>query len=179
MIRKYSEIAVGSEYMIVMVIKSIYGFVKKLFIMKNIIIICVSLLCSILLIPLRKAEIVTDVMLSMQLSLLIGSIFYFCVTLYFLNWYDKTVKASNIITFMLLGVLLLRLPYHVWKWDASLITLPDLFGHCLSIFIAFFFFAFLKNKSSKYLFLLFSLFLYVIFACRGYYEWFDYLHIQI
>lgn len=148
--------------------------------MKNILtILSVSLLSSILLIPLRKTGSVDNLIVSMQLSLMIGSIVYFCMTLYFFRKFDGILKLETIVIFILLGILLLRLPFHLWKWHDSLITLPDLLGQCIAILVGGIYYRLVKNRYLKSLFLLFSLAAYFIFIYWGYNIWLGWLSIQI
>ena len=148
--------------------------------MKNTLIIyCISLLCTLLLIPVRKATSLDTLLLSSQLSLLIGGIVYFCMAVWMLSKFIGKLSVIHIVLTLLAGILLIRLPFHLWRWDDSLVSLPDLLGHCFAILLGYIFFKFSQNRRVKYTIVIFSLFVYIIGDWWGYSLWFDFLRINI
>ena len=151
---------------------------KYRFMKNTLVIYCISLLCTLLLIPVRKATSLDTLLLSSQLSLLIGGIAYFCMTVWMLCKFIGKLSVIHIVLTLLAGILLIRLPFHLWRWNDSLVTLPDLLGHCFAILLGYIFFKFSKNKRVKYVIVMFSLFIYIV-ACWKYSYWFNFLGINI
>jgi thiol-disulfide isomerase/thioredoxin len=96
-----------------------------------------SLLIGILLAPLRGYT-------NFMISSLIGFIAYFLLTNYVIYKFKSRLKNFWILLLIFAGLSIIELPSHIYDYHATLISLPDLFIHCLGILIGW-----LYNKTNR------------------------------
>jgi hypothetical protein len=99
---------------------------------RKISILGISLLISILVMPLRGIMLCNNIP-GVTLSSLLGFILYFFFSILCLKKYIKIFSSKNILIVILLGICIFQLPMRIIDFNETLISLPDFLLHILGI----------------------------------------------
>jgi len=148
---------------------------KVVFYMKKtsviyLLIFIVSIVVSFSLVPLRGGHVTVLGLLGFPLSLVVGCILSFGLTLFFLNKYTDKLSKNKVLFTILLGSLILELPVRIFSFNSTLISLPESVFRVFAIVVAYGIFR-IKSVFGKIVtsVLFFSLCLW--FSYYGYHYW--------
>jgi len=104
---------------------------------KYLIVFFSSLIAFLLVMPLRGDYITLLGLGGFPLSLLAGCIILFALTLFFLSKYGDKLSKSKIMFAILVGVILLELPFRIIIFKPALVSLPDSLFKVLAVVVAY------------------------------------------
>jgi len=130
----------------------------------------ISLIIYLLVIPLRGEYVTILGLMGFPLSLLVGSMFFYILTLLWLNKHSCKISSNGILFAIIMGIIILEVPFRIMFFKSSLVSLPDILFKVFAVFIAYSVFKirhiFYKTVVSV---LFFSLCFW--FSYSGYYYW--------
>lgn len=136
----------------------------------------ISFLSTFILIFLRGGDVSIGNLRGIHLSILVSGIVYFLLTLFFLKRQKKQLSSKGIVIAILLGSSILELPIHLFRWESTLISFPELPYRWLTIFAAYLYYRWDDFKIRKILLFLFYAILSLWITFKGFDFWLHYLN---